>query len=273
VIRLLALDLDGTLLRRDGSVAPEDVHAIDRARREGLAVTLATGRIAGGTRPTAQALDLDTPYVCSDGALLIDPVTDRVLEHLPLGAALVREVTRVLSLRGLLPVWFTHDDVHGEHGAEGLAEVLSIWSPRVLFHPRLEALALDHGAVTFALGAGDEEPVQAARDALQASLGERAEVLAFQWSRRATWTVLARARGVDKARGLAALARRVGLGAHEIAVCGDWYNDISMFRWAGRSFAMGQSPESVASEATDRLTATSRTGGGVAEALGRILGW
>ncbi|MBI5513909.1 MAG: HAD family phosphatase [Deltaproteobacteria bacterium] len=273
MIRLLALDLDGTLLRRDGSVAPQDVLAIDRARREGLAVTLATGRIAGGTRPTAQALGLDTPYVCSDGALLVDPLTDRVLEHRPLGEQLVREVTEALTLRGLLPVWFTLDDVHGETGAEALSPVLSIWSPRVHFHATLAALAVDHGAVTFALGVGAEGPVQDARDALFERHGERAEVLAFQWSRQTTWTVLVRARGVDKASGLAALARRVGLGAHEIAVCGDWFNDVPMFRWAGRSFAMGQSPEAVASEATDRLQATHHTGGGVAEALARLLGW
>ena len=44
-----------------------------------------------------------------------------------------------------------------------------------------------------------------------------------------------------------------------------------MFRWARRSFAMGQSPEHVAEHATDRLTASSATGGGVAEAVNKIL--
>ena len=48
---------------------------------------------------------------------------------------------------------------------------------------------------------------------------------------------------------------------------GDWLNDVPMFRWAGRSFVMGQSPDEVARHATDRLRATSRTGGGVAEAI------
>ena len=53
---------------------------------------------------------------------------------------------------------------------------------------------------------------------------------------------------------------------------GDWFNDVPMFAWAGRSFAMGQSPHGVRSCATDVLEATSATGGGVAEAIDRWLG-
>ena len=53
---------------------------------------------------------------------------------------------------------------------------------------------------------------------------------------------------------------------------GDWINDIPMFEVAGRSFAMGQAPDEVKSRATDVLTETSETGGGVASAIDQAFG-
>jgi hypothetical protein len=79
-------------------------------------------------------------------------------------------------------------------------------------------------------------------------------------------------RGVDKADGLTRLCARLGIEREEVVVVGDWLNDLSMFAWAGRSFAMGQAPLSVQEAATDRLAATSAEGGGVAEAIARALG-
>jgi hydroxymethylpyrimidine pyrophosphatase-like HAD family hydrolase len=67
------------------------------------------------------------------------------------------------------------------------------------------------------------------------------------------------------------LAERTGLPTTRIAVVGDWLNDLGMFRYAGRSFAMGQAPTVVKQAATDVLRSTSSAGGGIAEALAAIL--
>lgn len=61
-------------------------------------------------------------------------------------------------------------------------------------------------------------------------------------ARRETWTLLVRNANHDKATGLTVVAQRLGLTARDVAVVGDWVNDIPMFQWAGRSFVMGQSP-------------------------------
>ena len=68
MIRLLALDLDGTLVKTDGSYDPRDLEAIAEARRRGIEVLLATGRLIGGTAPVARDLSLTAPMVCADGA-------------------------------------------------------------------------------------------------------------------------------------------------------------------------------------------------------------
>ena len=78
---LLALDLDGTLLRDDKTIAPEDAAAIRGAAAHGIAVTLATGRLTTGTLPTARELGLSTPLVCADGGLLVDPQRGEALDR------------------------------------------------------------------------------------------------------------------------------------------------------------------------------------------------
>src|SRR5919206_2100853 len=68
-IRLLALDLDGTLLDSRGRIPPRNREAIDRARRRGVRVALVTGRRFRDARPLALELGLDVPLVAHNGAL------------------------------------------------------------------------------------------------------------------------------------------------------------------------------------------------------------
>ena len=70
---------------------------------------------------------------------------------------------------------------------------------------------------------------------------------------------------------LKALAVRLGVPRARVAVIGDWLNDLGMFKYAGRSFAMGQAPSIVRDAATDIVRSTSATGGGVAEAIAALV--
>ena len=78
--KLLALDLDGTLLRSDKTLNPDDIAAVARVRALGVVVTIITGRLSGGSRPIAQRLGLSAPIGCNDGCHILDPVTGRDLE-------------------------------------------------------------------------------------------------------------------------------------------------------------------------------------------------
>jgi hydroxymethylpyrimidine pyrophosphatase-like HAD family hydrolase len=77
--------------------------------------------------------------------------------------------------------------------------------------------------------------------------------------------------GCDKGQMLAELARRLGMPRTRVAAVGDWLNDLGMFGFAGRSFAMGHAPTSVRNAATDVLRSTSRAGGGIAEAIAALI--
>jgi hydroxymethylpyrimidine pyrophosphatase-like HAD family hydrolase len=66
---MIALDLDGTLVRADGSVDPRDAAALRAARRAGVVVVIATGRLVAGALSVARALPIDGPLLCADGRL------------------------------------------------------------------------------------------------------------------------------------------------------------------------------------------------------------
>lgn len=273
--RLLALDLDGTLLRHDGVVAPEDVDAIAGLRARGVRVTIATGRIATGALPTALRLDLDTTLVCAEGAVLVDPVSGAVIQHRPMHTAITEGVTLAFDRHDLDAFWFLHDEIHGEHGGADLLRYVETWSPQVTLHETLSCSAAweaHRHHVTMAVGFGTREAVHLAHTAVTEAHGDELLAVTFPASRTEDrWTLLTRSARNDKATGLAQVAQELGISPHEVSVVGDWLNDVPMFRWAGRSFVMGQSPDEVASHATDRLRATSREGGGVAEAIRALL--
>ena len=92
IFRLIATDLDGTVLRSDGSVSERTVAALRAAESSGSMVVVATGRPPRWMRPVADALGHTGLAVCSNGAVVYDLHTDEVLEHTPISRDVVLAV-------------------------------------------------------------------------------------------------------------------------------------------------------------------------------------
>ncbi len=82
-IKLVALDLDGTLLSPDGSISERNQGAIAQAVAQGVHVAIVSARSFGRSRPFAQQLGLNAPVICCGGALIADPVTGEAIVHTP----------------------------------------------------------------------------------------------------------------------------------------------------------------------------------------------
>src|SRR5687767_15887096 len=119
--RLLALDLDGTLLRADHSVDPRDVAAIAELQAAGVTVTIATGRLRTGAVDAARACGIRGPIACVEGSHIVD--VDGIATHAhhalaaPLGAAL-RETFAAHALAGFV---FDAAGIHHDHGGAPFA--------------------------------------------------------------------------------------------------------------------------------------------------------
>ncbi len=269
MIRLLALDIDGTLLRRDGTLDPRDREAIARARGAGLAVTLCTGRIWSGTAALAAALGIELEVVCADGSSVVCARRAVEIESHTLDAHELEDLLgQCAAVPGLAPFLLSNHEVrHDLRGAPYLPYVRG-WSPELKALPEV-APGPD---VLMGVALGDRDLVEVAAEFMQSRHGERLQVIKFP-SRRGTgtWALLLRRAGQTKGSAMIALGARLGHAPDELAAVGDWWNDLSLFRAVGRSFAMGQAPADVAAAADQRLAATDEAGGGVAEAIARIL--
>lgn len=272
--RLLALDLDGTLLRRDHSISPRDESAIRAAVRDGVHVAICTGRVSTGAIGAARKLDLQTTMICADGGVHACPNTAQKRWQQPIQLAAAEHVATLADEHDMPSFVFLHHEIHADARGERWLDYIRTWTPDVFVHDRLVSVDhwRSHEDVAVVLTIGPREHIERTAAVLRE---ERAHELTIaSWRAGSSGdhhALLTRPVGVDKGTGLASLAAQLGVAREDVCAVGDWYNDVPMFQWAGRSFVMGQSLDDVKRHATDRLEATSDEGGGVAEAIDRWL--
>lgn len=272
--KLLALDVDGTLLRRDGSIDPRDAAAVTRLRAEGVPVTIVTGRMYSGTRPVAELLELSGPIACIDGSHIVELATDEALHTSPIAGADAIALRDVIARHTIARFVFSEDTIiHDPEGAP-FASYVRTWSPNVdvcasvTAHPSWE----HERGVMAVVAVGPEPEILAAVAELGTQLAHCARIVHFAVQRTAMHAMVVRAAGPTKGTAVSWLAAHHGCSAAEVVVVGDWINDVPMFEVAGRSFVMGQAPAHVKASATDELEADCFHGGGVAEAVARAFG-
>jgi Cof subfamily protein (haloacid dehalogenase superfamily) len=270
--RLLALDLDGTLLRSDGNVDERDVAAIREARAAGVTVTIVTGRLHSGSIAAARACGIEGVIACVEGSHLVEAGTDRThVRH-----AMSPEVTRVLrdafGAQGLASFVFEADGIHHDEAGEPYAGYVRTWSPRLgLVEEALDERVWSNDPLA-AVAIGDAAEVAAAHAALRDHADHIFSVSFVVSAYVGKHAVLVRAAGPNKGTALAELCQRAGCTLEEAVAVGDWVNDVPMFEVAGRSFAMGGAPDAVRAKATDVLDRPAGSGGGIAEAIRRAWG-
>ena len=245
-IRLLALDLDGTLLDSRGLVSERNRRAVSAARARGVRVAVVTGRRFRDARPVALELGLDVPVVAHNGALTKHARTLETVSvtHLPLAAA--RETLRVGRAHGSDAL--VSDDAEGagllvyDHIDEDdrpLAEYIR-WSRRIHGEEAARAIIqvesleayLDHAPVhiTFSGTQGRAERLAAA---LERELGGSVRLMATIYPRLDFGLVDVIHPEVSKGTGLRAVADEYGLAPAEVMAVGDNHNDREMLEYAG----------------------------------------
>jgi Cof subfamily protein (haloacid dehalogenase superfamily) len=266
--RLLALDLDGTLLRADQRVDDRDVAAIAELQAAGVTVTIVTGRLHSGSTAAAEACAIDGAIGCCDGSHVVDVASGRTLVQRTMSSELAAAVRAACAEHGLPTFVFDARGIHHEHAGAPYVGYISTWSPNLRVVE--EAVAWQTEPLA-AVAVGDEPEIAAAH----AMLRDEARLFSLSFPIRmcpGKSALMVRAAGATKGTALAELCRRAGCSLAEAVAVGDWVNDVPMFEVAGRSFAMGTAPDVVRDKATDVLTSTALAGGGIAEAIRRSWG-
>jgi hydroxymethylpyrimidine pyrophosphatase-like HAD family hydrolase len=250
-IRLVALDIDGTLLRGDKTVSPRTRLAIDRARAGGVRLVLVTGRRHPSARRVAEGLGGEVQLVLHNGALVVED--GGVVRCRPLPRAAALRAIAAGRAAGVEPV------LHCGAGGEGWLLVDAAARPSGLVGYYLERSRAEVRVVPDLVAAVDaEEPIQimfggertemeALRPALGVALGSEARIERTVYP--ATGVVLLDVLhpAVGKAEALVFLQERWGIAPSETLAIGDNWNDREMVERAGLGFVMGNAdPELLA---------------------------
>ncbi len=270
--KLLAIDLDGTLLDHAGEANDEDVSAIKKLKARGIKVTILTGRLFSGTRPSAELLGIDGPVGCADGSHVVQVKGSKTLLHHGIRGKAADRLRESLDRNDLVAFLFAEDAiVHDERGADYLPYVRT-WSTDLRYAHRVTEHALwdSPEGMTAVVALGREASVGRTVADIQRDETESMQVAMFPFRRDGEhWGMVARAAGGTKGTALAWMANHYGISVAETVCVGDWLNDLPMLQCAGRSFAMGQAPDEVKKAATDVLERGIQSGGGIAEAIER----
>ncbi|MGW8352908.1 Cof-type HAD-IIB family hydrolase [Streptomyces wedmorensis] len=256
--RLIATDLDGTLLRDDKSVSERTVAALAAAERAGIEVFFVTGRPARWMDVVSDHVHGHGMAICANGAAVVDLHGDNTfLEVRPLERTVALDVVR--ALRAAAP------------GTSFAVELTT----GIHYEPLYPPFFLDPGATvaTAEKLLFEEKPGAAAPvlkllaqhpeldpDVFLAVARKAAGDLASFTRSSPTALVEISALGVSKASTLELCCAERGITADEVVAFGDMPNDIEMLSWAGRSYAMGNAHPDVLAAASGRTVGNNDDG-------------
>ena len=267
-IRLVALDLDGTLIGDDLRLPPRTVAAIRAAVARGVHVALVTGRMTSSALPYARELGLRAPLVGLQGALVREMPAPgsarlgRLLLHRPLAADVARDAIAWCRGAGLTP-HVNHLEKMVIPAADESADDYSRWNfGRVVLVSDLDAWV--RAPVTKVISVGTPPLPDESLERARAAFAGRADPTVSH-----PMFLEFLAPGVNKGLAVRFLARRLGVDLRDALAIGDQRNDAEMIAEVGMGVAMAGAPDAV--RAVARLVAPPLAEEGAAQVIEELV--
>lgn len=241
-IKLIVLDMDGTLLQLDGHVSDMNKKWIAQARKAGIEVTLASGRHINYVQETMLDLDLTMPVVTNNGCE-IWTAKGELVNRYTLSVEQIGSLHRLAMKHGTaFRAYAVGDDFQNEAFPLGREQDYT-W---LMFMFRIQSAEI--------------------RDRIWAELSILGQ---FELSMAGPAKLDVNPLNVSKAKAIAEICEQYGLSSNQVAAIGDGLNDIALLQWAGLGIAMNNAADEVKAVA-DWITANFHENG-VAQAIQKIL--
>lgn len=261
--KLVAFDLDGTLIGEDLFVRPRVLDAIAKMRDRGVEGCIVTGRMYRSALPFVRDLHFTAPVVCYQGAAVIDPQSDDVLLDTPLPNAQALALEAYARENGLHVQLYANDRYYCEernYYSDLYAKISGV-EPIIVPSLRTQFETWDATKVVII---AEPEVVAEQLPRVQAMCGERAYVTRSI----ACFLEIMNSR-VDKGKALEIVAVNLHIGLADVMAIGDSWNDAPLLKAAGFGVAMGSAPAELR-EIADAIVADVASDG-VAEAIERFV--
>ncbi|MFC4767662.1 Cof-type HAD-IIB family hydrolase [Effusibacillus consociatus] len=251
---LIAIDLDGTTLTNNKTIAAQTKEAIKRVKELGHEVVIATGRPPRSSVNYHRELGLTTPLINFNGGLVHDPSNPRSDVHFPLDREVAMEIVEECKRFDVENVMIEVKDSFYVEQVDDLIHFLGDGSPPKGVGP-IESYLLEHP--TSILIRTSKDNIEPLRETLNE--GYKGLVAHRYWS--APYDVIEVVKAdVSKATGLMIVASALGIDREHVIAFGDEENDIEMIRWAGLGIAMGNA-NPLLKKVADRITDTNENNG------------
>jgi Cof subfamily protein (haloacid dehalogenase superfamily) len=240
--RLLACDIDNTLVRFPDPPAPPVKNAIAAAQASGVTVALATGRAFRRARPIAQQLGIDAPIICNHGGSIRETSTGRTLHRETLPRTLTKEIITWLQRQNVQILVFDGDLVYHDCTADQIVDDFRVYTTgdQSIFCQDILGVVPEHTEII----------LSTSRDRTHLSYVFEHARMRYQDVARVLYT---HPFGLDimpksaKSQALAWLAASLGIAQAQVMAVGDGSNDVDMLAWAGLGVAIGDGePEALA---------------------------
>jgi Cof subfamily protein (haloacid dehalogenase superfamily) len=239
-IKLISCDLDGTLLLPGGVLGEKTKSAIRSLIQRGFHVSINSGRSPNSVAHFAQQLSLPGPQVALNGAAILQD--GEIIDSTPIPSILRDRLLDVLHTHGLLPLYF------GEHFCahpELPGPLWTQWAHAWGYESMVDVEAFADRPILHLQGLGSAAQTKAAVEVIEYEFGDHI----YAWN-YPSWfdgphAIDLVAKGVDKGSGLRRAAELYNVTMAETMVCGDWLNDLPMFKVAGRGVAMAHASDEI----------------------------
>ncbi|WP_186576106.1 Cof-type HAD-IIB family hydrolase [Aquibacillus kalidii] len=283
-MKLIATDLDGTLLNEHHQISPENLAAIRKAQSQGILVVVATGRSYEAAQKPLQDAGLVCPVICMNGARTYTSISE-IIRSVPLNSDVCEKIQAECEKDGLYFEVYTNEGIYSKDRESFIRVMMDIMRSA---NPELESAEIKE----FAEKRFQDEQFRFTENFDTLFTNDQIEVykiLAFSYSKEKTDRINQRlanesdliitSSGFDnlefnhpyaqKGLALEQFANLHSIEMKDVMALGDSYNDLSMLKMVGHSVAMGNADEAI--KAACNFVTKSNRENGVAYAIEEIL--
>lgn len=251
--RLIASDMDDTLLNAAGVLTPRTENALKRAMDAGVSVVLASGRMLESALPFARQLSVNAPLIVYNGAMVYDLKQSRALETRPISADVARGICKMAEALGIYVQAYPGEGYFAARRTKytGLYEdsikvdcaITDVSLSEWIASPQIKLLTI-----------GEKEDTFANIEKFRAAFPD----ISFMMSRPNYIEIVAK--GVDKKHALEKVISALNIAPEEVLAFGDGQNDVGMLNFAGLGYCVENASEGVRAQVARTCPPNTRDG-------------
>lgn len=260
MIKLIALDLDNTLLEKDNEIHPKTLRLLKECALRGIVIVIATGRLFLSAEKYAKEIGDDCKIICYNGCLVTDAMGNTVFSS-HLSENIMKKIVHFSKERNLYCQFYLDHKILVEKVTEDTTIDPDLANTEAIEVGTFETY--DFNPSPKAMIVTDPEAVPRVQAELAAFLHDEVYIAQSQ-----PYLIEIMPKNINKARSLALLCQELSISQEDVMACGDNTNDSEMLRWAGTGVAMANSVEALKNVAS--YVCKEKRSLGVAEAIERF---